>query len=359
MKQAFRPHRRIAVALAAATLSLAAGSAGAQGFEAKISGHLNRMIMQVDDGTDSELFHADNVNSQTRLRFTGTKEVQPGLTAGINWEVGYTSNPSNALSMTNRSVAATFNERHVDVFLSGGWGRLSMGQGDGAANGAMEVDLSGTAVVQYSGIADIGGGFAFRNGAAFGPTIAQTIDNLDFESRYERLRYDTPKFGPLSVAASYGTKGNNNVYELAGWLAGETGIGKVAAGLGWSREKIGGAAGDEDIFGGSASWLHGSGLNLTLGFASSEDDTPGRATRNFSYVKVGYASGRHAVALDYGRGEDIGANGDEADVIGIGYVYTPQKWIELYAGVKQHSLDRPGTGFDDISFAMAGTRIKF
>ncbi len=357
MNNAKEPSRTVIAASIAAALWAAAAPAHA--LEAKISGHLNRMVMSVDDGVESELFHADNVNSQTRLRFTGAHDVAPGLKAGILWEVGYTSNPSSAISFANRSVAATFNERHVDLFLTGNWGKLSMGQGDGAANGGMEVDLSGTAVIQYSGIADIGGNFAFRNGTAFGPTIASTIDNLDFESRYDRLRYDTPRFGPVSVAVSYGTKGNNNVTEVAAWLGTDLLGGKLAGALGWSREQQGGLAGNEDTIGASASWLAPSGINITLGYANSENDNPLVPKRKFSYGKIGYKAALHAVAIDYGRGEDFGLAGSDSDVFGLGYVYTPQKWVELYAGAKRHSLDRPGSSFDDITFVMAGTRIKF
>lgn len=317
------------------------------------------MIMSVDDGIQSETFHADNVNSQTRFRFTGTQDVTPGLKAGINWEVGYTSNPSSGISMTTRSVDATFNERHVEVFLTGDWGKVSLGQGDGAANGGMEVDLSGTSVIHYSGIADVGGNFAFREGAAFGPAIGATINNLDFESRYDRLRYDTPKFGPVSIAASYGTKGNNDVVEVAAWLATEFVGGKIAGAVGWSREDAGGLSGDEDTIGGSVSWLAPIGVNVTLGYANSENDNAAVPKKKFGYAKVGYLMGRHAVSVDYGKGKDVALDGDDAKVVGLGYVYTPARWIELYAGVKQHSLDRPGSNFDDIRFVSGGTRVKF
>ncbi|MFN3566424.1 MAG: porin [Burkholderiaceae bacterium] len=355
-----KPNRPRAIAIGvslAAALLAATGPAGA--LEAKISGHVNRVLMGVDDGTETKLFNADNINSQTRFRFTGTQEIWTGLKAGILWEVGFTSNPSNALSFTNRSAAATFNERHVDAFLVGNWGKLSLGQGDGAANGAMEVDLSGTAVINYSSQTDIGAAFNFRNGATFGPTIGSTIDNLDFESRYDRLRYDTPMFGPVYVAVSFGTKGNANVTEVAGWYSSALGGGKLAAALGWSRREAGGATGNEDTVGGSISWLAANGLNLTLAYANRDNDNPLDAEKKYVYGKLGYKAGLHAVSVDYGRGKDFGVSGRDSSVFGIGYVYTPRNWIELYAGAKRHSLDQPGTSFDDVTFLMAGTRIKF
>jgi predicted porin len=266
--------------LGAAACLIAVATPPARAFEYKLSGHVNRLLMQVDDGTQSRLFHADNVNSQTRLRFTGTHDVGPGLRAGISWEVGYTSNPSSSIGMATRSVDATFNERHAEVFLGGPWGKASFGQGDGAANGGMEVDLSGTTVINYSGITDIGAGFAFRDGATLGPTIGATIGNLDFESRYDRIRYDMPAWGPLRAAFSFGTKGNNEVHEAAVSLASPLAGGKVAGTLGFSRERRGGN-------------------------------------------------------------------------------YAAARWLDLYAGAKQHRLDRPGADFDAINFVMAGMRLKF
>lgn len=348
------------LALAAAAVVGATAATSAYAFDYKLSGHVNRLITSVDDGTQSRLFNADNVNSQTRFRFTGWQEFAPGFTAGINWEVGYTSNPSSGISMTNRSVDATFNERHAEAYLQTEYGKLSFGQGDGAANGGMEVDLSGTTVIQYSSVTDIGGKFAFRNAAGFGPTIDATTGNLDFESRYDRLRYDSPKFGPVSFSASFGNKGNNDIYEVASWLNTDiTGGHKLAAALGWSREQLGTAAGNEDTVGGSVSFLANNGLNLTVAAGQSENDDPASRKKKYGYVKAGYTTGKHSFSVDYGRGEDFAAADDRSKSYGFGYVYAAQKWLDLYAGVKQHQLDRTNASFDDISFVTAGVRLKF
>lgn len=344
--------------IAVAALALLATHT-AQAFEYKLSGHVNRLLTQVDDGGQTRLFNADNVNSQTRFRFTGTADVAPGLKAGINWEVGYTSNPSSGISMSTRSVDATFNERHAEVFLAGDWGKASFGQGDGAANGGMEVDLSGTTLITYSGITDIGGAFAFRNGGGAGPTIGATIGNLDFESRYDRIRYDTPRWGPVGLSVSFGNKGNNDVHEAALWVASDLAGGKIAGAIGVSRERRGGVSGNEDTVGGSVSWLHASGLNLTLAVGMSEDDNPALPRKEFGYAKVGYLFGKHAVALDYGRGRDFALAGERADVYGVGYTYAAAKWLDLNGGAKLHRLDRPGSDFDNITFVTAGMRLKF
>ena len=105
-------------------------------------------------------------------------------------------------------------------------------------------------------------------------------------------------------------------------------------------------------------WLHASGFSATLGRTDRDDPVAGR-DKEFSYLKLGYKVGKHAVSLDFGRGEDQAAAADESDFFGVGYVYTPMAWADIYGLLKQHQLDRPGASFDDISVLMVGTRLKF
>ena len=134
--------------------------------------------------------------------------------------------------------------------------------------------------------------------------------------------------------------------------------GKLAAALGWSQEDptlVGGV--DDETVGGSVSWLAPGGFNLTYGY--TQRDVAATREGKFNYLKVGYKTGKHAVSVDYGMGDDQAASGDEASVFGIGYVFTPIAWAELFALYKVHSLDRPGVSLDDITVFMVGSRVKF
>jgi hypothetical protein len=156
--------------------------------------------------------------------------------------------------------------------------------------------------------------------------------------------------------ASWGNKATD-VVEFALRYSGKLeGLGTLAGALGYSKED--GAAGvmDDKTVGGSVSWLHGSGFNLT--FTHTSRDLAGR-TGKFDYLKAGYKFGKHAASIDYGSGKDEAASGDEAKMYGIAYVFTPIAWAEIFALYKVHSLDRPGLGLDDITFFMVGSRIKF
>jgi hypothetical protein len=344
------------VPLAAALLALA-GTAQAQGIELKLSGQVNRALMHVDDSVQDEWFNVDNSNSSTRFRFNAEGPAGAGLRAGILWEVEYRSNPSSAVTFATRSISPTLDERHMDVFLAGGFGMARLGQGDGAANGASEVDLSGTTVAHYSSTTDVGGGFEYRSGGALsGASIGATIANQDFESRYDRLYYRTPSLSGFTGEASWGHRATD-ITELAARYSGKLGgFGTLAAALGWSKEDGAAGAIDDETIGGSISWLHGSGFNLT--YAHTERDLAGR-TGKFDYFKAGYKFGAHAVSIDYGMGQDQAASGDEATMVGIGYVWLPVAWAEVFALYKQHSMDRPGASLEDITVFMVGSRVKF
>jgi hypothetical protein len=262
-----------------------------------------------------------------------------------------------------------FNERHMDAWVEGGWGRVNIGQGDGAANGVSESDLSGTGMANGIGVADIGGGFQYRAGAALsGVTVGQSINQQDFESRYDRLMYVTPTFGGFRGQVSWGQSGNADVKELAAFYGAKMGgLGEIAAAIGWSEQGSTGAGlatetrRDETV-GGSISWLHGSGFNLTYSYTNRDQPTAlTGASRDstFNYFKVGFKRGAHAIGVDYAMGDDFAASGDEAKMYGIGYVWSPVRWLEMYAGYKVHQLDRAAASLEDVKIAIVGTRVRF
>lgn len=340
-------------------IGLLACADAAYAIEAKISGQVNRAIMQVDDGAKSETHHVDNDISGTRVRFTASDELIPGLKAGIKFEGEMQSNPSNSVSQTVKDVSASFGERQLNVYFDGSFGKLTLGQTDGAANGGTEVDLSGTDIAQGAlGASAIGGGIEFTSGGvASGVSIGDVIDNLDFESRYDLLRYDTPSLGPVKISLSTGSKGNQDVKEIALSFNSSFAGGKLAGTLGTSTQERTTPAVDDKITGGSISWLSSNGINIT--FATSSEDLSAAQKGKFNYVKLGYKFGQSAISVDMGKGKDQANVGDEADVIGIAYVYKPVKWAEIYGAYKTHSLDRPGSNFDDITILLVGSRIKF
>ncbi|MGD9042115.1 MAG: porin [Desulfobacterales bacterium] len=357
----------IIVLTMALTILLILPAANALDF--KVSGQVNRAVLWGDNGNDDDVKFVDNENSSTRFRFTGSNEFNENWSVGFKWENQMESNSSvddsGDLDIgSNGDVGdITFTERHMDIYFQHSkFGKLSLGQGDTASNGTSEVDLSGTTVVNYSSIADMAGAFFFRDDDDNVITsIADSFSNFDGLSRRDRIRYDTPKFGPVFFSASYM---NGQSYDFAGRLAYQwEGFGKLAAAASWLPA-------DTQRFtfkqySGSVSFLFDFGLNLTFAGANRYD-TPGDDEPYNLYGKVGYKMEKWAFSVDYTYSEDVDEIDDEATSIGLAAVWQPWKSVELYGSYRWHDLDRdadqraPGVGnAEDLHAVMIGSRVKF
>jgi hypothetical protein len=333
--------------------------------QVQLYGQVNRAMMWADNETQNKWFFVDGQPSSTRFGIQGTAAVSPGLRAGARIETEIKSNPSNEVSFAVPSQGALggdavgFAERWLDLFFEGSWGRVNLGQGSGAADDASTIDLSGTALANGAAIADWGGGIPFTTGAgvATGVTPAAGIDNLDFESRYDRVMYTTPTFGGFRAQVGTGQKGDQ-VNEASIWWSGKV-AGELQAAIGWSEEKapVAGQQNNETM-GGSISWLHTSGFNVTAQYTQADLFASGRDATHWM-GKVGYKFGQHAVAVGYFVGEDQVAAGDEVTAMTIGYVWAPTRWAEVYANAIQYELDRPNVDANDIRVFTIGSRIRF
>lgn len=359
-----KKQKALVSSIAMAILGMSSSQAIAQPSVSNVSvnpyGQINYGVLAVDTGDGSEHFIVDNDNSSSRVgaKVEGLLDGT-GLTIGAHAELEYQQNPSNNVTLDQRSISGEFSERHLNVFVSGEYGKLSLGQGDGAANGNVERDLSGTLVISWTNPALVGGALDFVDDATDTRVrFKSAMSDQDFESRYSRLRYDLPAFGSIQPSISQGIKDGDDVTEVGLRFSGEL-AGKVSAALGYSTKDVGGAAGDFQTLGGSVSWLHESGFNLTGGYSTTSDDNAANPDADFYTTKVGYKTGKHAFDVHFSVAEDRVQKGDSAETVGVGYVFKPIKWFEAYAGYNRNSLDRSGADFDDIDTVLVGGRLKF
>ena len=324
----------------------------ADNIEFKWSGQISRAITYADNDTDDDVLFVDNNNSGTRLRLTGEMDINPDLKAGIVWETQFQDNDSSAQDIGDSDSSSAFKSRKRDLWFKGGWGKVSLGQGDGAANGTSEVDFSGTTIADYSGnnlddgisFADSVGNKIVKNGAAF--------DNFDGLSRNDRVRYDSPNYGPVGVAVSGGQDRSELGLRYSQNLSGGS---KVGAALGYVSNDD---AGWKQL-GLSASYITAGGLNITGHYGEQDRDGAGVDPESI-YVKVGQKIGQHNVSLSYHSVDDLAATGDEAERINLAYVYNIKKGIELFADFQTASLDRAGgVSLEDVNQFSVGSRIKF
>lgn len=331
-----------------------------------ISGQVNRAVMVTNDGYNNTLYHVDNTSSNSRIRFIGTAKANEDISIGTRLEIAVSPDRSSAISQQQKYLNDTyFDQRWVEISLtSKTFGKLSIGKGDTASNATAEVDLSKTDVVQYSSIADIGGGFLFREKNGNQPLsslkINHVFNSFDGLSRQSRLRYDSPNLYGFSLA---GSLVSNQRSDLA-LLWGAEGYGfKGAGAFAVSNPKLADA---KLLYDGSFSLLHSaSGLNLTLSGGLLEIYNRKDATN--LYAKLGWLTkmtnlGYTAFGLDYTRSADLAQSGDKGYSVGAAVVQAfEQLATELYLQYRVYSLDRAvgTTPLNNINIGTFGARVKF
>jgi predicted porin len=358
--------------LAVAVSSALATPMAAHAVKYKLSGQINRAAVYQNDGDRSDIQFVDNISSGTRWRLTGSEDIGSGNKVGFNWEWQNSQNPSNGGAPIG---SADFGEgetmRKAEVWFSGGWGKVSLGQGDGAGNGTTEVDLSDTWNVAYTGRSSFGGAVAWKTSAggnitSGGTTLTHgaTFSHFDAFSRYDRIRYDTPALGPVTIALS---AGQADRYEGAVRWGQGLGGGQISAGVFYGTSKDSGV---DQRCGGSIAYLFAFGLNLQAQYSENEPTQVGAASvtkgKNW-YAKIGYKFGNNAVSASYGESKDIVAGfKDKGFQVAFNH-NIPKAKVDLYAGIQGNTLDVPGgtvgsgggTSVDDIYTITVGTKLKF
>ncbi len=353
--------------LAVAVSSALAAPMAAHAVKYKLSGQINRAAVYQNDGDNSDIQFVDNGASGTRWRMTGSEEIGNGMKVGFNWEWQRSSNPGTAAIGTDGDRAASNSLRKAEVWFSGGWGKVSLGQGDGAGNGTTEVDLSDTWNVTYVSQTSMIDNIAWRTGAggtlattagAAGLNYGDTYTYYDAFSRYDRIRYDSPALGPVTISLSAGAR---DKYEGAVRWSQGIGGGQISMGLFYGQHSAGGI---DDTYGGSIAYLFSFGTNLLVSYSQSQPSGAGATEGTNWYTKIGHKFGNNAVSVSYGVSEDApGAVGFKNAGAQVGFNHNiPKAKVDLYAGVNWATLDSSPAGtpsVDDIFAVAIGTKLKF
>jgi predicted porin len=383
--------------LAVAVSSALATPMAAHAVKYKLSGQVNRAMVYQSDSDRTDIQFVDNISSGTRWRLTGSEDIGNGMKVGFNWEWQNSQNPgSGGAPIGSGDFGEAETMRKAEVWFSGGWGKVSLGQGDGAGNGTTEVDLSDTWNVAYTGRSSFGAAVAFQfsgtttGGSTFDTTGSTALDqsaaaalapithgatfsHFDAFSRYDRIRYDSPALGPVTLAVSAGAR---DKYEGAlRWSQG-IGGGQISAGLFYGSHSSGGV---KNRYGGSIAYLFSFGTNLQFAYAENEPSATGSTKGKNWYLKVGHKWGNNAVSLGYGESKDVAAGALATAGLGdgtgwknkgfnIGFNHNiPKAKVDLYAGAAFNQLDTgnlAGSGLtaldaDDIITVTVGTKLKF
>jgi predicted porin len=361
--------------LASAIASVLVVGVGAEAADFKASGQVSRVLVVPDDAAGDQLQFLDNNISGSRFRFTGSEDIGQGMKAGFRLEAQLQSNKGNTVNggtFTDSTGGNLGNQdnidlRYQDVYVSGNFGKVSLGKGDGASNGRTETDLSGTYIIAGVNHADLYGGFAVKQNLGTDDNGNPTITNervgsfygeIDGYSRVNRLRYDSNNYNGFSFAGSYGQR---EVAELAASFAGGTDTKyEVQAFIGSLGENADSADNGDVRKGFSGSVLLSNGLNFTAAWSEKDLDASAVGDQENMWGKVGYKMGKHAFTVDYGvttLSASASASDKDTDTMGVSYLFAPTKGVELFAGYREYSVDLDG--YTDAEFITVGSRVKF
>jgi len=350
VKKLILPSTITALMTAASVIPMQAYGANA---EFSFSGQISRAVTQVDNGIDTDTLHVDNNNSGTRLRLKGQTNLENGTTAGVYWETQYQDNSSSTVDVNSADSPSEFTSRIREVWFAGNWGKLYLGQGNGAANGTSEVDFSGTFLADYSGN-NMDDGISFVSKTLSPPVKnSAAFSNFDGLSRNDRLRYDLPKWGPVGIALSSGQERSEIALRYSSKF--DDG-GKFGLAIGQVSDEQ--STADFDQLGISASLLFSGGFNITA-HVGDRDNATG-ADPEGTYIKVGKITGQHNVSVSFHAVDDNNTLGDEAERTNIAYVYNMAKYgVELFGSYQTSSLDSIGENYEDVTQLAFGSKIKF
>jgi predicted porin len=357
--------------LASAIASVLVVGVGAEAADFKASGQVSRVLVAPDDAAGSELQFLDNNISGSRFRFTGSENIGQGMKAGFRLEAQFQSNKGNNANgglrgNTSGNVGSdNIDLRYQDVYVSGNFGKVSLGKGDGAGNGRTETDLSGTYIIAAANGTDLYGGFLVADDDVTGTVkVSDVYSEVDAYSRNNRVRYDSPNFNGFGVAVSYGQQ---EVTELGlKFAAGTDTKYEVQAFVGTIGENISDTTDADynkgnDSMGISGSVLLSNGLNATASWSEKDQDQDTKEDRENMWLKLGYKMGKHAFSVDYGQTKDTtdsdSAKDTDTDTMGLSYVFAPAKGVELFAGYREYSVD--ADGYTDPELYTFGSRVKF
>ena len=325
--------------------------------EVRLWGQINRAALFGDNGTDSEWFHVDNDSSPSRFGMAGDYKPDgwKGWTFGGQIELGFKSDNSCEVVFGGSDPEFTVDGRKIEAYAQNKkFGSLALGQGDMASNGTAEEDLSGTYVVAYSQVRFAAGGLVFGPGTN-GPALKKVFNNFDGLHRDDRIRYDTPTWRGFSAAAS---AAGEEQFDAALRHFQEMGPHRISSAVAYARKGAG-----TDQYGGSCSILLGCGLNFTA--ALGGQDVEGDYAPLSYYAKVGWKlellpCGATMLAVDYSRNEEI----SQADDLAESYAFILNQRVEpisseIYATVRNYTLDRVDEDYDDLLIFMSGIKITF
>ena len=318
--------RKLLVAVVAGALAV---PMAAQAVDFSVSGHVGRAIVITDNDGDTDVDNSDTSASPSRFRFTGSNDLDAGITASVNLE--YAAGKDGIADDRLRQYPFA-KLRHANVSLSGDFGALIIGQQSEATDG-----------IAYSN---------FDNHAWLGGVeIACDYCAVDFGgshggNRNEGVRYNTPSIGPATVGVF--TTGNDD-WDVALRMAGSAGVGGYQFKAGYADDATAGA--ERIVLSGAVNLPVGVHFNLAWG--ETDADNTG-----YVNVGVGYNVGESSVAANL-YSSDMGGGGT---AVAVGYGQSLGAGVQIFASYTYATFDDDLNGEEEMENSgtfVIGSRVAF
>ena len=317
----------------------------AQAIDFSVSGRISRALVVTDTGSSTKAQVKNWGSSGSRVRVKGSSDLANGMTVGGNLE--YAAGSSLTL-------------RYAEGYYSGGFGKISIGQGDQGGEGSVYSDKSGVVGIghgQETGESSLGTYFGSLDGGG---------------GRIERIRYDTPAIGPVSAGISVGrsvVKGGFAVNATTGDIENTPtmDVDQVSAGVSISQSvgdtSFGAKVGTIQMENDTGTISASAGVKLPSGVTVSGawGKMDGGSDPSFFQSTVGFVLGNTSVGASWYQSSDFANEGSEGTAIGIGAAHgLPKANATIYAAVQNYAVDDPAAGIDrDETVAMIATVVKF
>ena len=346
-----------------------------------VGGQIVRALLYADDGEHSQTFHTDGISTGTRIRFIPTGQLTDTIKVGalLEFDVANSNDPSGIDLGPNGDTVGTggsaVGERIADIaFSHKSMGKLSIGRGNTASNGASEVSMSGTGAI-VGGPANVGGALMLYNNttkAYSALTVGAQGSTFDGNSRASRVRYDLPKFAGFSTAVSWADDG---AWDFGARYSAKYGDVKAKFGAHYMDESGATGISTHGISGGLE---HVSGLNVNMVYAGAiyadgadgnlnggNDNSDGRDANTWKFG-LGYkakltALGQTNFAVEIWEAEDSTNVSYDLDTWQLMAVQNLDS-IGSTLGLSYHHYefsDGTTTDYNDIDVVYFMTQLKF
>ena len=298
-----------------------------------ISGHINRSMVHLDDGSFEELFHVDGGTANSRMRFIATGSLTDSLSIGGTYEMNMAlSNDINntdfdatttGIDHETTADAADFAVRQANIsFKHKAAGALTIGQSTEPNNNAGSAwggNNFGTGGLNHMG--DV----TFRDSTA--PTANTTITAAGEFGMYDGGREDGIKY---TLPAGLPFTGNVMLQQGGMWMAGINGAAEIAglavSAWGAYENLSANSTAVESQYHVGAAVSHSSGLGLVARYGAESSKAAQAFEGEGHMFGVSYQTkaiselGSTHVRVTWGENEDTSLSGDQSDRMAVSLV---------------------------------------